>query len=131
MIAELLTANEKKALIPLMEKVIKADGEISDIEKIFFDAYLKNLKMKKIKLNFRDSVQSLCKKFKSHNSKVMCLLELIGVAWADNKLAKEERLLINEVFDYFKIDKSNFSEYSRWAKNSVISDLILFNFFKF
>jgi uncharacterized tellurite resistance protein B-like protein len=131
MITDLLSTNEKKTLIQLMKRVIKSDGKISKQEKIYFDAYSKQLKISKSNIKVSASIKDLCKNFKSYNSKVVCLLEIIGIAWIDNSFAKEEKNIINEVFDNFGISKSNFKSYSNWARDAAKLDLRLFKFLKY
>ena len=114
-----------------MKKVIKADGIISNNEKIIFDTFENMLKLKKNELNENQSVKTLCNKFKSYNSKVICLLDLIGIAMVDNSFKKSERVIIYEVFDYFKIDRKNLLKYSMWSKQSSKLELMLYKFLKF
>ena len=131
MITDLLNTNEKKALIVLLKKVISANGKIVNNEKIFFDSFKQMLSLKGSKLNYNESTINLCNKFKSHNSKVVCLLEMIGIAWVDNDFQKEEKLFIEEVCKFFNFNKSVIKTYSKWSKDMANLQLQLYKYLKF
>ena len=119
MITELLTINEKKALISLSKKLINADGIIATKEKQVYEIMLELLSIKRYKINNKTSVKSLCNTFKTQRSRIICLLELIGIAWVDNSFQKKEKEFINEVCDNFGINRLKIKSYTKLSKNMI------------
>jgi len=119
MITELLTVNEKKALISLSKKLINADGVIVAKEKQVYEIMLELLSLKRYKIDNKTSTKSLCNTFKTQRSKIICLLELIGIAWVDHSFQKKEKEFINEVCDNFGINRSKIKSYTKLSINMI------------
>jgi DnaJ-domain-containing protein 1 len=57
---------------------------------------------------------------------------LYALAWADNKLQKEELILLDQIIDDFELDDSQRKIVQSWAKNAItLKDLKDINFNSF
>jgi len=122
MFLSILDQDEKLAFFKLATNMAAVDETIAKEE-------VKILNQIKDELNLNNSsfsnelkkedISSLCKKIKTNNSKKAAIIELLGLAYADNEFAPEEREFILEISKCFNISEKELSKYIEWVVKLV------------
>jgi hypothetical protein len=108
-----LTREQQEVLLYLGKKIIAADGVLTDSEVEFIDA----LKSQMPKNTTENEVQynDLPKIFNTNSSKASLLLELLGVAHADNEFQDSEKEMLIEIASHLHISKDKLFEMNDWV----------------
>jgi len=120
MYLNILQETEKKAFLQLAAHIIKSDKKIEDTEIAMFNAMKIELQFPNFNFveEFAD-IKSVCSNFKSHQSKIAVLIELIGLSYSDGEFAKEELEIISEVAQIFEIKEDLIIEIQNWVIKMV------------
>ncbi|WP_276784786.1 TerB family tellurite resistance protein [Thalassolituus oleivorans] len=113
-----LNKDQQGILLSFAEQVVCADGVITTDEKILLDSIVAQCSptVKKISVE----VDSLSTLFNTQQSKVSLLLELIGLAYADEEYHESERSLIKIVAKALDIESDLLEEMESWVARQFI-----------
>ncbi len=108
MYLSLLSEKEKKLFLGLAYKLSSIDGEFSEEEKIMIDSYCMEMHIKHEKEIQNMSLHNIIKdlsNIKDLKIKKIIVFEAIGLAMSDRKYDEEERELILNLANNFKIEE--------------------------
>lgn len=108
-----LTREQQSVLLYLGKQIIAADGVLTDSEIEFIDSLKSQMSE-----NFTEKeieYSDLSRIFNSNASKASLLLELLGVAYADNDFQESEKEMIIEIASYLSISKEKLLEMNDWV----------------
>lgn len=112
-----LDTNQQSILLAMAEEVIAADGDLHELQLGLLDLIRSQatfgLKPQKIE----DS--KLPETFDTSRSKYSLMLELIGVANANNEYHDEEKKLIKRYAEALDIDQSKLSSLEAWVEKQL------------
>lgn len=109
-----LSNTEKKALMSLLVDISKADGNLSDAEIDFLNAYASE---NDIELNISNtpSIAEACGEINSHKGKVVAIQEIVKLAIVDGHYDESERAGAIAISQLLHLPISKFEEIEAWV----------------
>ncbi len=107
MYLNLLKENEKELFIGLAYDLASADGDYSDDEKTLINSYCQEMQIIFDKNNVVSPAVNIINEIAEKTGdqvKKIIVFELIGLAMVDGNYNENERMLINQIQEKFKID---------------------------
>ena len=108
-----LTLDQQSVLLDLSNQLIAADGVLSDDELVFIET-LKSQMMPNIE-DHSATYNQLSDVFSDKASKASLLLELLGVAHADDEYQDEEKTFMNNIATQLNVSQNELSEMEDWV----------------
>lgn len=115
----LLDDDEKRAFALLAEKMIAVDGIVVGREITTLAAYKAEMGVESSAESGEQSVEELAAVFGSRRSKVVALLELIGLGYSDTSFSVTERSLVFAVARAMDIEANTLVELEAWVQQHV------------
>lgn len=109
-----LTDDQKKAFLVLADKVVHADGNLAEEEKVLIAALTAEMGLASsvpADMDFASAAAA----FSDRKSKVAVMLELIGIGHADGDFDKDETEIVKEIMRTFRITPVEFEIMSNWV----------------
>lgn len=119
MFLTLLNEEEKRAFALLAEKMIAADGIVVGREATTLAAFKAEMGLEPRHEGRDRSVQDLAAAFGSRRSKVVALLELIGLGYSDTSFSVTERSLVFALARAMEIDAETLVDLEGWVQQHV------------
>ncbi|MFS1418969.1 TerB family tellurite resistance protein [Vibrio splendidus] len=109
-----LSNTEKKALMSLLVDISKADGNLSDAEIDFLNAYASE---NDIELNISNtaSIAEACGEINSQKGKVVAIQEIVKLAIVDGQYDESERTGAIAISQLLQLPISKFEEIEAWV----------------
>lgn len=113
-----LQSKEKFAFLELAHHLARVDGNYGENEYDIIQEYCAEMGIDDMIEYDEESfeLESLLKEFKSKKSQKILLLELMILVHADDKFHFKEDELVNEIAEFYKMDKQILEHYSSWGK---------------
>jgi len=115
----LLSDDEKTAFSHLAEKLIEADDIVVGQELDALAVLRSEMGVSTSSSTSDVSVESLARAFTSRRSKVVALLELLGLAYSDASFSLDERSFLAVVAQEMDIDNAELQKIERWVSSHV------------
>lgn len=115
MFLHLLNDKEKGGFLSLAHKLVWADGEFASEEQLFLDAMKREMGLPSDE-EAKDADPTVASgNFGSKKSRVAAMLELIGLAHADNEYHPDEVALLKTVNAAFDFSETQFAAMENWV----------------
>lgn len=114
MFLHLLNPQEKSAFLTLAQLLIESDGIIAEQEAEMLRRMADEMEIS-TDIDVSLSEVLAIATFQSQRAKDAAMLELIGLAYADDSFAPEEHVFINRVATGFAISQVRFMEMDAWV----------------
>ncbi|MBA4500869.1 TerB family tellurite resistance protein [Marinobacterium marinum] len=118
MFISFLNKDQQGILLSLSKKIINIDGVVEAQELALYDSIVAqceaDVEPKEMKLD------SIADYFSSQKEKIALLLELVGVAHADENYHELERNIINDISEALFIDSSLLEDMESWVHRQFI-----------
>ena len=114
-----LTEGQREALFGLAHNVVVSDGILDPNEEGMLDQFRREMELNPtfegeyLELDGIDAV------FGSRKSRIIALLNLLRLSYADGAFEIEEECLLKEISRAFKVDDSEFMLLDNWVKRFV------------
>ena len=115
---------DKKILARLLVEVARADGNIAQEEKDFFEGFLNEETGNLGSLMRAPAVSMVECEEVSDDAKGLVYMVTAAVAYADHSLADEEKIKLDDYAEYFEFKDKDKQEYIRLAQDYTIENLI-------
>lgn len=112
-----LTLDQQSVLLQLSNQLISSDSVLSDDELVFIEA-LKSQMMSDIE-DHSVSYDQLSDVFSDKASKASLLLELLGVAHADDEYQDEEKAFMSDIANKLSISLDELAEMEKWVLSQL------------
>jgi hypothetical protein len=119
MFLTLLNDEEKRAFALLAEKMIAADGIVVGREAVTLAAYRAEMGLESPSAGEDQGVEELAAVFESRRSKVVALLELIGLGYSDTSFNVTERSLVFAIARAMGIEAETLVDLEAWVQQHV------------
>jgi hypothetical protein len=119
MFLTLLNDEEKRAFALLAEKMIAADGIVVGREAATLAAYKAEMGLEPRSESQERGVEDLAAAFGSRRSKVVALLELIGLGYSDTSFSVTERSLVFALARAMEIEADTLVDLEAWVQQHV------------
>jgi hypothetical protein len=119
MFLTLLNNEEKRAFAVLAEKMIAADGIVVGREAATLAAYKGEMGFESPSGGEDQGVEELAAAFESRRSKVVVLLELIGLGYSDTSFSVTERSLVFALARAMGIEADTLVDLESWVQQHV------------
>lgn len=119
MFLTLLNDEEKRAFALLAEKMIAADGIVVGRETATLAAYKAEMGLEARPESEERGVEDLAAAFGSRRSKVVALLELIGLGYSDTSFSVTERSLVFALARAMEIEADTLVDLEAWVQQHV------------
>jgi hypothetical protein len=119
MFLTLLNNEEKRAFALLAEKMIAADGIVVGREAATLAAYKGEMGFESPSGGEDQGVEELAAAFESRRSKVVVLLELIGLGYSDTSFSVTERSLVFALARAMDIEADTLVDLESWVQQHV------------
>lgn len=119
MFLTLLNDEEKRAFALLAEKMIAADGIVVGREAATLAAYKAEMGLEARPESEERGVEDLAAAFGSRRSKVVALLELIGLGYSDTSFSVTERSLVFALARAMEIEADTLVDLEAWVQQHV------------
>lgn len=118
MFLNLLDNDEKLAFVELAERMIKADGLVIGREEASLAALKAEMGTPSEAIGGR-STEELAGVFKNWRSKVVALLELIGLGYTDTSFSIGEQSLVDQVAQHMGMSEKDLAGIEEWVQEHV------------
>jgi len=115
-----LNNEQQGQLLSLAEMIMNADGNIAE-EEISIINTMKAQCSPDVLTAGKVSISDLATRFSTQPAKVSLLLELIGVAYADDDYHETEKKLIQEIASSLNISFPLLADMESWVKRQFLS----------
>jgi hypothetical protein len=113
-----LNKDQQAILLSLSKRLISADGIILKEEQVLYDSIAAQCESE---IELKDvALCEISSKFTTQQAKVSLLLELLGVAHADNNYHESERGIIKSVTEVLDIEPRLLEDMEAWVKRQFI-----------
>lgn len=114
MFLQKLSCIQQKIFLGLAKEVVEADSKILLREKI----YLKQLsdEIGSDDLVVKPNNDLILDNYQDKPTRIILLIELIGLAYSDGDFAKEEDLLIFGIAELFGVPRQEYNKYVSWVR---------------
>jgi hypothetical protein len=119
MFLTLLDDDEKRAFALLAEKMIAADGIVVGREAATLAAYKGEMGLGSEPEGEAQGIEELASVFGSRRSKIVALLELIGLGYSDTSFSVTERSLVFATARAMDIEANTLVELEAWVQQHV------------
>lgn len=119
MFLDLLNDDEKRAFAALAHKMIASDGIVVGREASTLAALTGEMGLGDPATGSEADVTQLAAVFADHRSKVVALLELVGLGYSDTSFEGVERSLVADVARAMRIDPEQLSGIESWVRQHV------------
>jgi uncharacterized tellurite resistance protein B-like protein len=119
MFLNLLDDNEKRAFAALAEKMIASDGIVVGREAATLGAFKGEMGLGAETVDSGASVSELASVFSDRRSKIVALLELIGLGYSDTSFSGTERSLVSEVAREMGIGADDLITLEQWVQSHM------------
>ena len=119
MFLTLLNDEEKRAFALLAEKMIEADGIVVGREAATIAAYKGEMGLAAPSGGEDQGVEDLAAVFDSRRSRVVALLELIGLGYSDTSFSVTERSLVFALARAMDIEADTLVDLEAWVQQHV------------
>lgn len=119
MFLTMLNDEEKRAFALLAEKMIAADGIVVGREAATLAAYKAEMGLEAKSESEERGVEDLAAAFGSRRSKVVALLELIGLGYSDTSFSVTERSLVFALARAMEIEADTLVDLEAWVQQHV------------
>ena len=114
-----LTQAQKEAFICLAYNVVVSDGELAVGEHVMMD----NMRLEMgLPLSFEarylplDGIEKI---FNSRRSRIVALIDLIRLGYADGAFEVEEQCLLADLCEAFEISETDFARLQNWVRRFI------------
>lgn len=112
--------NEQQAtLITFAKKIIAIDGNIDEKEELMLEA-IRSQCDDSVNFDSNPELGELGSLFEFQHQKVAFMLELIGVAYADETYQDSEKTVIGQIAEVLNISPSLLTDMDNWVKRQMI-----------
>ncbi len=119
MFLTLLNDEEKRAFALLAEKMIAGEGIVVGRETTTLAAYKAEMGLEARPESEERGVEDLAAAFGSRRSKVVALLELIGLGYSDTSFSVTERSLVSALARAMEIEADTLVDLEAWVQQHV------------
>lgn len=116
MFAELLTKQERQALIDLLTFLAGIDGEISPPEVVFLKETQRRLDLEGYEVPIGATIETTCAAFERTKAKRVALVELIKIAYADSIYDPAERAGIRRIAQLMDEGEATVQSLEAWVE---------------
>ena len=115
----LLSPDEKSAFVALAEKMIDADGIVVPSESAALASLRQEVGMGGSEASEETDIATLAQTFASRRSRVVALLELMGLGYSDTRFSIDERSLVSLLAHEMEVDAAELAKLEAWVKQHV------------
>lgn len=119
MFLNMLNHDEKRAFASLAEKMIASDGIVAGREASTLAALRGEMGLDPGSAAVDGDVAELATVFSDRRSKVVALLELIGLGYADTSFGGVERSLVADAARAMNVDSTDVQRIEAWVRQHV------------
>ena len=119
MFLNLLDDKEKSAFSALAEKMIESDGIVVGREAATLGALRGEMGIGAEKSSDGSTVSSLAAAFADRRSKIVVLLELVGLGYSDTSFSGTERSLVSDVAREMEIGADDLARIESWVQGHM------------
>ncbi|HPO17176.1 MAG TPA: hypothetical protein PLI09_27320 [Candidatus Hydrogenedentes bacterium] len=119
MFLALLNKPQKKAFWTLANAFVAADGKLDASEKTMLDMMKKEMGLDSEPRLDRRSADSLFAIFDTRQSRIVTLLEIIGLGYSDSKYSASECEFVARMSKAFKITQKEVSVLENWVSRQL------------
>lgn len=115
-----LDEDEKSAFLELAHHVARSDAEFSSEELTVITRYCMEMQIDDI--DYEDDqfdLEQVLSRFGSSSHRNIVLLELTALVYADQRLAPQEKQLLDKIVDRFDMNPHLSIIFKEWAKNAL------------
>ena len=114
-----LTAEQRRALLGLAHNVVVSDGLLDPNEEFMLDAFKREMELNPATESEYVELSGIEQIFDSHRSRVVALLNLLRLGYADGAFEVEEECLLREVCKAFQLPDEEFLLLENWVRRLV------------
>ena len=119
MFLTMLDGDEKRAFVLLAERMIAADGIVVGREAATLAAFKGEMGLGSASIDESQSIDDLASVFRTRRSKIVALLELIGLGYSDTSFSVTERSMVFTLARAMDIDTNTLVELESWVQQHV------------
>jgi hypothetical protein len=119
MFLNFLDDDEKRAFAALAQKMIASDGIVVGREASTLAALVGEMGLDIDTVDTETSIADLAAAFTGRRSKIVALLELVGLGYSDTSFEGVERSLVAEVARSMNIDSGDLARIESWVRQHV------------
>ena len=119
MFLNLLDEDEKAAFAALAEKMITSDGIVVGREAATLGALKGEMGVGAEAVNSTAAVSDLAAVFSDRRSKIVVLLELVGLGYSDTSFCGTERSLVSEVAREMGVGADDLAKLEKWVQGHM------------
>lgn len=119
MFLNFLDDDEKRAFAALANKMIAADGIVVGREASTLAALVGEMGLDAEAIDNDAEVSKLAETFSDRRSKIVALLELVGLGYSDTTFEGVERSLVGDVARAMQIGSSDLNRIEEWVRQHV------------
>lgn len=114
-----LSAKQRDALLGLAHNVVVSDGLLDPNEESMLDEFKREMAVKPEVVSDYLELDGIGDIFDSRRSRIVAILNLLHLSYADGAFEIEEECLLKEVARAFGIDEDDFRGMDSWVKRLV------------
>ena len=114
-----LSAEQRDALLGLAHNVVVSDGLLDPNEEDMLDEFKREMAVKPEVVSDYLELDGIGDIFDSRRSRIVAILNLLHLSYADGAFEIEEECLLKEVARAFGIDDDDFRGMDSWVKRLV------------
>ena len=114
-----LSAKQRDALLGLAHNVVVSDGLLDPNEETMLDEFKREMAVKPEVVSDYLELDGIGDIFDSRRSRIVAILNLLHLSYADGAFEIEEECLLKEVARAFGIDDDDFRGMDSWVKRLV------------
>ncbi|WP_278183373.1 TerB family tellurite resistance protein [Vibrio misgurnus] len=119
MFIQYLNSEQQAILITFTKKIIAVDGHIDEKEELMLETIRSQCDVN-VNLDSNPELDELGRLFEFKHQKVAFILELIGVAYADETYQDSEKAVIGHLAEILNISPSLLIDMESWVKRQMI-----------
>ena len=114
-----LTEEQRQALMRLAHNVVVSDGLLDPNEEGMLDDFRQEMGLSDVgELEYLE-LSGIDQVFKSRHARVVALLNLLKLSYADGAFEIEEECLLREIAIAFEVDEAHFLLLDNWVKRMI------------
>ena len=110
-----LQPEQRKALLGLAHNVVVSDGLLDPNEEGMMDAFKREMELLDVEADYLE-LAGIEKTFDSRKSRLIVLLNLLRLSYADGAFEIEEECLLKEVSQAFSVSDEDFLLLDNWVR---------------
>ena len=114
-----LSTEQRDALLGLAHNVVVSDGLLDPNEEDMLDEFKREMAVKPEVVSDYLELDGIGDIFDSRRSRIVAILNLLHLSYADGAFEIEEECLLKEVARAFRIDDDDFRGMDSWVKRLV------------